>query len=70
VFVISAPLNEATKAETPICPPSHFPIETFKNVVMTPHNGGSTANADRVKYLDVADQLEMISKGDYSRQVS
>ena len=56
--------------ETPICPTSNFPLETFDNVVMTPHNGGSTANADRVKYLDVADQLEMISKGDYSRQVS
>ena len=56
-------------AETPICPPSHFPIETFENVVMTPHNGGSTETADEVKYLDVAEQLKMIARGDYSRQV-
>lgn len=55
--------------KTPICAPSKFPIEAFNNVVMTPHNGGSTETADFVKYIDVAEQLLMISKGDYSRQV-
>ena len=55
-------------AETPICHPSNFPIHAFSNVVMTPHNGGSTPAADRMKYLDVADQLTLIAKGDYSRQ--
>ena len=54
--------------EVPICQPSNFPIHDFGNVVMTPHNGGSTKHADRMKYLDVADQILMISKGDYSRQ--
>jgi len=54
--------------ETPICLPSNSPIQEFSNVVMTPHNGGSTPAADRMKYLDVADQILMISKGDFSRQ--
>ena len=55
--------------EMPICLPSNFPIQDFNNVVMTPHNGGSTPAADRMKYLDVAEQLAMISKGNFSRQV-
>jgi len=55
--------------EKPICSPSKYPIEAFPHVVMTPHNGGSTQSADSMKYLDVAEQLAMIAKGNYSRQV-
>jgi len=60
--------NDPT-TETPKCPPSNYPLESFDNVVMTPHNGGSEEHSDAIKYIDVAEQLSQISKGDYSRQV-
>lgn len=52
------------------CKPSKYSLEFFDNVVMTPHNGGTEENADKVKYIDVAEQLVQISKDDYSRQVA
>ena len=61
--------NDPT-TEVPNCPPSNYPVESFKHVVMTPHNGGSEENSHIIKYIDVADQLAQISKGDYSRQVA
>lgn len=56
-------------ANTPNCAPSKFPIESFNNVVMTPHNGGTEETAGLVKYTDVGEQVIQISKGNYERQV-
>jgi len=55
--------------ENPLCPPSNFPIHEFSHVVMTPHNGGSTPQADRMKFTDVAEQIVEISRGEYRRKI-
>lgn len=55
--------------EYPVCQPSQYPISNFKQVVITPHNGGFEDRADEAKYVDVADKIRQILAGDYSKQV-
>jgi len=60
--------NYPTK-DMPECKPSKYPLETFSQVVMTPHNGGTEQRSDDIKYMDVAEQAVQIFKGDFSRKV-
>ena len=45
--------------------PSKHPIESFDNVVMTPHCAGFEETSLELRYSDVADQLIRIAGGDY-----
>jgi len=60
--------NYPTK-DMPSCKPSKYALESFAQVVMTPHNGGTEEKSDDIKYMDVAEQLAQISKGNYSRKI-
>lgn len=51
------------------CKPSKYPLENFSQVVMTPHNAGTEERADHIKYIDVAEQIVQIAKGDFSRRI-
>ncbi|MCK8060231.1 MULTISPECIES: NAD(P)-dependent oxidoreductase [unclassified Fusibacter] len=45
--------------------PSKHPIESFDNVVMTPHCAGFEDHSLELRYSDVADQLIRIAGGDF-----
>lgn len=45
--------------------PSKHPIESFDNVVMTPHCGGFEETSLKLRYTDVAEQLIRIAGGDF-----
>jgi phosphoglycerate dehydrogenase-like enzyme len=47
--------------------PSISPLESFKNVVMTPHNGGFTETAMDDRFEDIYTQILQILEGDMSR---
>jgi len=54
-----------TKANKTLMPSKH-PLETFENVVMTPHCGGFEETSLTLRYTDVAQQLIKIAGRDYS----
>ena len=54
-----------TKAKKTIMPSKH-PLETFENVVMTPHCGGFEESSLALRYTDVGKQLIKIAGKDYS----
>jgi len=43
--------------EEPVLFPSKYPIHSFDNVVMTPHNGGFEMTAEDLRYDDVIDKV-------------
>ena len=50
--------------------PSIVPLESFSNVVFTPHNGGFTENAMNDRFEDIYLQITYILKGDLSRALN
>jgi len=49
--------------------PSITPLESFQNVVMTPHNGGFSEPAMADRFEDIYTQIVQILEGDLSREL-
>ena len=49
--------------------PSNYPLESFENVVMTPHNGGFTMTAMDDRYEDVLRKIKRAIHGDFIEAV-
>lgn len=37
--------------------PSHYPLHSFDNVIMTPHDGGAESSSERIRYQDTLRQM-------------